>query len=82
MGFLDNFKKSFDDESQRLDELRKNSSYRTVKQREADFNDQSDSALLGKINGMFTSDEDKEIIAVILRKRGYVKTPNGAWRRP
>lgn len=85
MGFFDSMKKSFDEENAKSEERRANSTYRTVTQIESDHYDEldslSDSALLGKYNGFFTSDADKKVIAVILESRGYEKHKNGTYGR-
>ena len=85
MGFFDSMKKSFDEEKQKSSERKANSTYNTVAQRESDhyngLDKQSDGALLGKFNSLFTSDKDKKIIAKILESRGYEKRKNGAYGR-
>jgi hypothetical protein len=85
MGFFDSFKKSFEEESRKSAERQANSNYRTVVQKESDhyskLDSQSDGALLGMLNGIFTSDEDKVIIDRILKKRGYKKATNGTYHR-
>jgi len=85
MGFFDSFKNSFEQENQNIQERQKYSSYQSEKQQEkqhiADLNKQSDSALLNKMKGIFTSDKDKKNIDSILKSRGYKKTSNGNYRR-
>ena len=85
MGFFDSFNESFNKESQESARRQERSSYQTVKQKKSghfnDLNSQSDSVLLGKMNGIFTSDEDKTIIDGILKNRGYRKAANGTYHR-
>ena len=85
MGFFDSMKKGFDEESKKAAKRQSRSSYRTVVQRESDhcenLDKQSDGVLLGKLNGIFTSDSDKNIIATILEGRGYEKHKNGTYGR-
>ncbi len=85
MGFFDSFNESFNKESQESARRQERSSYQTVKQKKSDhfneLNSQRDSVLLGKINGIFISSEDKEIIEGILRNRGYSKAANGTYHR-
>lgn len=81
MGFFDSFEKSFNEESQKFTDSR-HSNYETVKQKKSshfnELNRQNDSVLLGKINSIFTSSDDKDIIGNILKSRGYKKI-NGTY---
>lgn len=85
MGFFDSFNKSFNEESRESAKRQEYSSYKTVKQKKSDhfneLNSQSDSILLGKIKGIFISDEDKKTIENILINRGYSKSANGSYHR-
>ena len=85
MGFFDSFKKSFEEENQRLSEQQKYSNYRTVEQRELDRRNElsrkSDGILLNKMRDTFTSDEDKKLIKQILKERGYWQGSDGVWHR-
>ena len=85
MGFFDSFKKSFEEENQRLSEQQKYSNYRTVEQRELDRRNElsrkSDGILLNKMRDTFTSDGDKKLIKQILKERGYWQGSDGVWHR-
>lgn len=85
MVFFYSMKKSFEEEKQKSVERQAKSNYRTVVQRESDhykeLDSQSDSALLGKYNSLFTSETDKKIIAGILESRGYQRHKNGNYGR-
>lgn len=82
MGFFDSFKAGFQKESQKISI---GSNYRTVAQRKKDcfntYKNESDSTLLRKMKGMFTSDEDREMINEILKSRGYRRKSNGDYDR-
>lgn len=82
MGFFDSFKEGFQGESQKTST---GSNYRTVAQREKDrfntYRNESDSTLLRKMKGIFTSDEDKDMINEILKSRGYRRNTNGNYDR-
>lgn len=77
MGFFDSMKKGFDNETNRINDSREHSSYKTVKERDNDHYDnlcgQSDGALLNKMKSTSTSEDDKKIIISILERRGYVQ---------
>jgi hypothetical protein len=81
MGFFDSMKKGFEEESQKLGELRARNSHRNPREREKEFKNQSDSVLLREMNSPHTSDADKIIIDGILKGRGYTKTANGTYDR-
>lgn len=81
MGFFDSFRQGFEDGSKSAAERQANSRYRTLAQQEAErygeLAAQSDSVLLGKLRGTFTSESDKELIGQILVSRGYRKHGSG-----
>ena len=86
MGFWDNFKDSYDKESERYANERIRSNYKTVKQREIEEAHKfdylyglSDTDLLSKYNGIFTVEEEKAAIEKELLDRGYKKATNGTF---
>ena len=85
MGFFDSMKKGFEDESNKIKESREHSNYRTVKAQEQerydDLNRKSDSALFSKMNSAFTSNTEKNTIAMILNERGYKKDEYDRYNR-
>lgn len=84
MGFFDSMQKKFEEESKRLQDRERNSSYRTVVQMDSDrinkFSSRSDGDLINKHKNSSTSSDDKVAIASILRSRGY-SLSGGFWRK-
>lgn len=76
MGFLDSFRQSFDDKSDRYAQQQSYSDYRTSREVEKELEGQTDSRLLQKMKSSFTSDEEKRMIHGILLRRGYTKVGN------
>lgn len=85
MSFFDSLKKGFNEESERINESKQRSNYKTLLAKEWEhfdnLNSQSDGALLSKFNSIFISDNDKEIIVSILEGRGYKKNNKGQFDR-
>ena len=89
MGFLDDFKKGFNQgfkvESVKSRQRIKNSDYQTEEQRKysqyQNFNKKTDSELLNKVKNPNISEEDRKMMETILSNRGYIKKSNGIYDR-
>ena len=89
MGFWDSFQQEFKEtlkeENLKTKERQRTSTYQTEKQKKLlhyqELNKKTDSELLRKVKSFSISEEDKEIIESILKKRGYIKKRNGIYDR-
>ncbi len=93
MGFWENFKESYDKESEQYANDRTKSKYKTVKQREMEEARKydylyclSDTKLLSKYNQILTNkeeknEEEKNVIENILLDKGYIKAKDGTFHR-